>query len=416
MKVLVIGKGGRENALVWKIAQSPLVTKIFALPGNIGMKKYAELVNIQEEDIHTIADFAKEQKIDLTIVGPEIPLVKGIVDVFIEHELTIFGPSKDAAQLEGSKAFMKALLKKHNIPTADYHIFNNYDEAKIFLEKSKIPIVIKADGLAAGKGVVVAKSLEQALTACKHVLIDKKFGSKNTKVVIEDYMEGEEFSLIAFVNGTEVYPLPAAKDYKRAFDQDKGGNTGGMGAYSPVPSISQIDYDYAVENIMKPTAKAMQTEGKPFIGVLYGGMMVTPHGVKVIEFNVRFGDPETEVLLPRLETDLIQHILDVLAKKPPEMKWSSKVCLGVVMASIGYPNEITKNVIIRGVENISEGLFHMGTSMLQDRQIVNIGGRVLFIYGLEHTFAESRKKAYQRINQIHSGGLFYRKDIGEKLE
>ncbi|MDI9358656.1 MAG: phosphoribosylamine--glycine ligase [Phycisphaerales bacterium] len=415
MKVLIIGKGGRENALAWKVSTSPLVTKIYALPGNVGMKKYCELVKLSDEDIAAITQFAVTNKIDLTIVGPESTLVRGIVNHFERLGLKIFGPTLEAAEIEGSKTFMKNLMKKYKIPTPNFQAFTDYYKAEKYIKKMGAPIVIKADGLAAGKGVVVAFSEAQALSACKNALLHGKFGESGKQIVVEDYVVGKEFSFMVMVNGDKVYPLELAKDFKRAYDQDKGPNTGGMGAYSPVPDISPEQFEEALEKIMKPTAQALLQEGRPFKGVLYGGLIATDKGITVIEFNARFGDPEIEVLLPRMKSDIVQVILDVLAGKQPVIEWRDEVCLGVVLASNGYPKDFVKNVIIRGTESIGDGIFHMGTDII-NKQLVNVGGRVLFSYALAKNFTNARAKAYNQIEQIQSGGLFYRKDIGVHLK
>ncbi|MEG1555241.1 MAG: phosphoribosylamine--glycine ligase, partial [Bacteroidales bacterium] len=313
MKILIIGRGGREHAIAWKIAQSNLVTQIFVAPGNDGMKQHFDLVDIDEKDNAKLLQFALDHQIDLTIVGPEVALLNGLVDDFKKNELPIFGPTKAAAMIEGSKQFAKELMEKYHIPTAAFATFATYPEAKAYLAKTGAPIVIKYDGLAAGKGVVVAQTMEEADQALQDMLLDTKFGEG--KVVIEEFLEGPEFSLLALVNGEQVVPLVIAQDHKRAYDQDKGPNTGGMGAYSPVSIIPEKVIKESVEKIMKPVAKAMINEGYSFCGVLYGGLILTQTGPKVIEFNARFGDPETEVVLPKMKSDLVQHILDLLAHR-----------------------------------------------------------------------------------------------------
>lgn len=337
MNVLVIGRGGREHALAWKFAQSEKVEKVYVAPGNEGMRDVATPIDIDENDFDALILFAKENHVELTFVGTEIPLMNGIVDRFKEEGLRVFGPNKAAAVIEGSKAFTKELMKKYNIPTAAYETFTDYEEAVQYIEKVGAPIVIKADGLAAGKGVTVAMTLEEALQAAKEMLQDVKFGEASKKVVIEEFLDGQEFSLMAFVNGTTVHPMVIAQDHKRAFDGDKGPNTGGMGAYSPVPQISESAVQEAIETVLHPTAKAMIQENRSFTGILYAGLILTNDGPKVIEFNARFGDPETEVVLPRLENDLVDVCNAVLDESELTLQWSEESVIGVVLASKGYP-------------------------------------------------------------------------------
>lgn len=342
MNVLVIGRGGREHALAWKFAQSEKVEKVYVAPGNEGMRDVATPIDIDENDFDALVLFAKENHVELTFVGPEIPLMNGIVDRFKEEGLRVFGPNKAAAVIEGSKAFTKELMKKYNIPTAAYETFTDYEEAVQYIEKVGAPIVIKADGLAAGKGVTVAMTLEEALQAAKEMLQDVKFGEASKKVVIEEFLDGQEFSLMAFVNGTTVHPMVIAQDHKRAFDGDKGPNTGGMGAYSPVPQISESAVQEAIETVLYPTAKAMIQENRSFTGILYAGLILTNDGPKVIEFNARFGDPETEVVLPRLENDLVDVCNAVLDESELTLQWSDEAVIGVVLAAKGYPEAYKK--------------------------------------------------------------------------
>ena len=337
-KVLVIGSGGREHAICYKFKQSPQVETVFVAPGNPGMADVATLVDISGNDFGKLIEFAKEKEIDLTFVGPEIPLCLGIVDRFNEAGLKVFGPSEKAAQLEGSKVFSKMMMEKYNIPTAKHKSFDSYEEALNYLNKQETPIVIKADGLAAGKGVIIPTSIEDARSALMMMMVENQFENAGNRVVIEEYLEGEEFSLLAFVNEDVVIPMQLAQDHKRAFDNDEGFNTGGMGAYTPMHHISKEVLDEAMNNIMIPMANAMVNEGCPFTGILYGGCMLTKNGVKTIEFNVRFGDPETEVILPALKDDLYQVIMDVLDKKDVKLNWDDKSYCGVVLASNGYPN------------------------------------------------------------------------------
>lgn len=409
MKVLVIGRGGRCHAIAWKLYNSRYSPEVFVAPGNAGMT-FAKCVNIDEMDNEGLVKFALENKIDLTVVGPEAALSNGVVNAFKKSGLRIFGPTKEAAIIEASKEFTKELMKKYNVPTAKYAAFDNYEDALEYLNKEGAPIVIKYDGLAAGKGVVVANTYEEAEEALNIMLKQKKYG--NARVVIEECLVGPEFSLMAFVNGEKVFPMMLSQDHKRAYDHDLGPNTGGMGAYSPVPIISDEDICYAMENIMKPVAKAMVKEGRPFVGVLYGGLMKTKDGVKVIEFNARFGDPETEVVLPRLESDIVDVFNNVIDGVDLDLKWSNKKTLGVVMASIGYPESYKKGYEIVGADQ--ELVFHMGTA-LKDGKIVNNGGRVLMVVGLGDTLLEAQKNAYEKVKKIKCENLFYRNDIGYQV-
>ncbi|MFX3625091.1 MAG: phosphoribosylamine--glycine ligase [Ectobacillus sp.] len=415
MNVLIIGRGGREHALAWKLAQSQLVEQVYAAPGNAGMADTAELVAIDENDFFALAAFAKEKQIGLTVVGPEVPLTNGIVDYFEGEGLRIFGPRKEAALIEGSKAFTKELMKKYNIPTAAYEAFTEYEKAAAYIRKTGAPIVIKADGLAAGKGVTVAMTEEEALASVKDMMLDRKFGEASKRVVIEEFLEGQEFSLMAFVNGTAVYPMVISQDHKRAFDGDKGPNTGGMGAYSPVPQIPDSVVEQAVQTIMNPVAEAMVQEGRTFTGILYAGLILTAGGPKVIEFNARFGDPETEVVLPRLENDLAAVLLDVLDGKDVELKWSDDAVVGVVLASKGYPEVYEKGHSITGLDTLSEEalVFHAGTDV-KDGQLVTNGGRVLFTACRGSDLRAAKEKVYEEVVKIKSEGLFYRSDIGQK--
>ncbi|EEM12914.1 Phosphoribosylamine--glycine ligase [Bacillus pseudomycoides] len=412
MNVLVIGRGGREHALAWKFAQSEQVEKVYVAPGNEGMRDVATPVAIDENDFDALVLFAKENNIGLTFVGPEIPLMNGIVDRFEAEGLRVFGPNKAAAVIEGSKAFTKELMKKYDIPTAAYETFTNYEEAVAYIRKIGAPIVIKADGLAAGKGVTVAMTLEEALQAVKEMLQDVKFGEASKKVVIEEFLDGQEFSLMAFVNGTTVYPMVIAQDHKRAFDGDKGPNTGGMGAYSPVPQIPESAVEVAIETVLHPTAQAMIKEGRSFTGILYAGLILTNEGPKVIEFNARFGDPETEVVLPRLDNDLVDVCNSVLDGEKLVLKWSEEAVIGVVLASKGYPEVYEKGAIIRGLDTLEDAIvFHAGTAMKRGDFVTN-GGRVLLVACKAKDLQEAKDKVYKEIAKIKSDGLFYRNDIG----
>ncbi|OKA30364.1 phosphoribosylamine--glycine ligase [Bacillus cereus] len=412
MNVLVIGRGGREHALAWKFAQSEKVEKVYVAPGNEGMRDVATPIDIDENDFDALVLFAKENHVELTFVGPEIPLMNGIVDRFKEEGLRVFGPNKAAAVIEGSKAFTKELMKKYNIPTAAYETFTDYEEAVQYIEKVGAPIVIKADGLAAGKGVTVAMTLEEALQAAKEMLQDVKFGEASKKVVIEEFLDGQEFSLMAFVNGTTVHPMVIAQDHKRAFDGDKGPNTGGMGAYSPVPQIPESAVEEAIKTVLHPTAKAMIQENRSFTGILYAGLILTNDGPKVIEFNARFGDPETEVVLPRLENDLVDVCNAVLDESELTLQWSEESVIGVVLASKGYPEAYKKGEIIKGLDALQDVIvFHAGTVMKHGDFVTN-GGRVLFVACKANSLQEAKDKVYKEIGKIESDGLFYRSDIG----
>lgn len=412
MNVLVIGRGGREHALAWKFAQSEKVEKVYVAPGNEGMRDIATPVDIDENDFDALVLFAKENHVELTFVGPEIPLMNGIVDRFKEEGLRVFGPNKAAAVIEGSKAFTKELMKKYNIPTAAYETFTDYEETVQYIQKVGAPIVIKADGLAAGKGVTVAMTLEEALQATKEMLQDVKFGEASKKVVIEEFLDGQEFSLMAFVNGKTVYPMVIAQDHKRAFDGDKGPNTGGMGAYSPVPQIPESAVEEAIKTVLHPTAKAMIQENRSFTGILYAGLILTNDGPKVIEFNARFGDPETEVVLPRLENDLVDVCNAILDESELTLQWSEEAVIGVVLASKGYPEAYKKGDIINGLDALQDVIvFHAGTAMKHGDFVTN-GGRVLFVACKANSLQEAKDKVYKEIGKIESDGLFYRSDIG----
>lgn len=408
MKVLVIGKGGREHAIVHAVSRSKRVSKIYAVPGNPGMKALAECVNISDSDIDGLLAFAKEKEIDLTIVGPEHTLSLGVVDAFQAAGLKIFGPSKDAAQVETSKDFSKKIMMKYGIPTAAYQTFDNYNDAVSYVEAQGAPIVIKEDGLKAGKGVTVAYTLSEALEALKIA-----FDIPGNRVVIEECLVGFEFSLICFVGNDLVIPMEIAQDHKCAYDGDKGPNTGGMGVYSPVRKITPAILDEAMQNVMIPMANAMVKEGHPFTGFLYGGLMLTENGVKTIEFNARLGDPEAEVILPRLKTDFCDVIENILTHQKTELEWDDQVTLGVVMASEGYPASSTKDAVIEGLDEVDGYVYHMGTAE-KDGKIVTAGGRVLLVMAKADTLEEAYEKAYADVKKIRCDKLFYRNDIGKK--
>ena len=407
MKILVIGTGGREHALALAASKSSLVEKVYCAPGNPGMASFGECVNVSGSDVEGLVTFAKENEIDLTIVGPEATLSLGVVDAFMEAGLKIFGPTKAATQVESSKDFAKNIMKKYNIPTAAYETFDDYEKAVCYVKEKGAPIVVKEDGLKAGKGVTVAYSVEQAIEA-----LDIAFEIPGNKVVIEECLVGFEFSLICLVHEDLVIPLEVAQDHKCVNDGDTGPNTGGMGSYSPVKKITPEIIEEAKNSIMIPMAKAMVEEGVPFTGFLYGGLMLCEDGIKTIEFNARFGDPEAEVILCRLESDFVQAILDVMSGKEVQLKWSEKVSHGVVMASTNYPASSTKGSLITGLENSDALIYHMGTKETKEGLVTN-GGRVLMVVTMEDTLEEAFKHTYEEVNKIHCKDLFYRHDIGK---
>ena len=411
MKVLVVGSGGRCHAIVEALSKSPQVDKIFCAPGNAGIAALAECVAIKETAVEELKSFALANEVELTVVGPEVALEAGITDCFKAAGLRIFGPKKAAAQIECSKQFAKDLMKKYDIPTAGYETFEDFDAAWEYVKAGSLPTVLKYDGLAAGKGVVIAETLEQAEEALRDMLQDEKFGKG--KVVIEEYLEGPEFSLLCFTNGKDVYPMPVAQDHKRAFDGDKGPNTGGMGAYTELPFITDEDLQYAMEKIMRPTAAAMVAEGCSFCGVLYGGLMKTKNGIKVIEFNARFGDPETEVILPRMTSDICQVFCDIVDGKQPTITWNEMATLGIVLASKGYPGSYEKGYVIEGTEDVDGSIYHMGTA-LKDGKYVTSGGRVMIVVCQAPTLREAQQKAAAEVAKIKCDNLFHRTDIGDK--
>ncbi len=418
-RILIVGSGGREHALAWKCAKSLSVGKIFVAPGNAGTasEDKCENVDIAAEDIDALLKFAKEHATDLTIVGPEVPLVRGVVDEFQKENLRIFGPSKSAAQLEGSKSFTKEFLKKHNIPTAKYEVFENVDEAAKYIKEQGAPIVIKADGLAAGKGVLVAVGTKEAVIFTKECLSGNKFGEAGARVVIEEFMEGEEASYTCIVSGTQVLPLATAQDHKRALDGDKGANTGGMGAYSPAPVVTPKIEAKIMRDIIRPTVDGLAGDGAPFVGFLYAGLMIDKAGnPRVVEYNVRFGDPETQPILMRLESDIVELIEDAIDNKldTSKTKWSEKLALGVVMATGGYPESYGKGFEISGLEEVDSNtvkVFHAGTKLDGDKVITN-GGRVLCVTALGSTIKDAKQNAYSAVEKIHWQNERHRTDIG----
>ena len=415
MNILIIGSGGREHAIGKKIGQSPLVEKVYCAPGNPGMTiDGIQLVNIKETDHQNLIAFAKRMDVTWSFVGPEIPLLNGIVDDFKEAGLKIFGPTKAAALIEGSKSFAKELMEQFQIPTAESKTFTHYPEAKRYIEEKGAPIVIKADGLAAGKGVVVAMTLEEAVEAAYDMLEKDRFGQSGQKIVVEEFLVGEEFSLLAFVNGKDVYPMAISQDHKRAYDGDNGPNTGGMGAYSPVPQISEEIVEKGIEQILKPAAKAMIDMKRPFTGILYAGLIATTEGPKVIEFNARFGDPETQVILPRLKNDLAQVITDLLENKTVDLVWEKEgYNIGVVVAAEGYPGDYTRNMLLPKFSEADTTVYYAGVKEEQ-KNLVGTGGRIYLVEAFGETLEAARKKVYETLQSKNTAQTFYRKDIGLK--
>jgi phosphoribosylamine---glycine ligase len=419
MKILVVGGGGREHALVWKISQSPKVTKIYAAPGNAGISALAECAPIKADDVPGLLAFAKAKAIDLTIVGPEGPLSMGIVDEFTQAGLRIFGPNRKAAEIEASKRFSKDLMKKYHIPTAEYGVFTDKAAAAAYVREKGAPIVVKADGLAAGKGVVVAETVEEAIRALDIIMTEKAYGAAGERVVIEECLRGEEASFMAFSDGRTVVPMASSQDHKRVFDADKGANTGGMGAYSPAPVVTKQLERAVMDTIMVPTVRAMEQEGRLFKGVLYAGLMIRNNEARVLEFNARFGDPETQPVMARLDTDLVEIIEAILDERLSalEIKWKPESAVCIVMASGGYPGMYEKGKKITGLDRAA-GLpevlvFHSGTAM-KNGVIVTDGGRVLGVTGLGPAVAAAIDNAYKGAREIHFDGAHYRRDIGAR--
>ena len=411
-RVLVVGRGGREHALAWKFSKSDSVEKVYAAPGSAGMENTAVCTGIDENDFTGLTDCAKKERIDLAVVGPEAPLVNGIADSFARCGIPVFGPSAKAAAIEGSKSFAKNIMKKYGIPTAAGRVFDDYDEALRYIENSPLPLVVKADGLAAGKGVVVAQSLEEARQALGQMMKEGKLGDAGRTVVVEEYLEGEEFSLIALVDAKRLSVMEPARDHKRAFDGDLGPNTGGMGAYSPVPQIDAATLA-ASSNILEKIAAAMAEEGCPFTGFLYAGLIATKQGPKVIEFNARLGDPEAQVLLPRMESDLFLAITELLKGGTPVLHWSQEFIAGVVLASRGYPGSYETGFPVSGLEKLKTDtmLFHSGTES-KNGSFVTGGGRVILVARKAQTLRLAARETYEEVEKIKCEGLFYRKDIG----
>lgn len=405
-RVLVVGNGGREHAISDKLYREG--HEIYMLGENPGLAKFGTCIDIREEKL---SDFCKEKAIDLVIIGPEAYLVDGLTDKLEESGIRVFGPNKDAAILEGSKAFAKDFMKKYHIPTAAYENFTDYEKALAYIEKSEFPLVIKADGIAAGKGVIIAQNLDEGKKALKEIMVNKKFAEAGASVVVEEFLEGEEFSLLAFVSGEKIVPMKVVQDHKRAFDGDAGPNTGGMGVYMPIKNITDSDIEEAIEKVLKPTALGMIQEGRNFKGVLFAGLMKTKDGVKTIEYNVRFGDPETELIMLAMESSLFDIANHVIDGEDFEIKWNDKAYIGVVLASKGYPEDYDKGFEIQGLDDLDSKVFHMGTKEENEKILTN-GGRVLIVCSEGENLDQARNAAYRDIEKIKCDNLFYRKDIG----
>ncbi len=419
MKILVVGSGGREHALVWKIAQSPRVTKIFCAPGNAGISEQATITPIRANDLNGLLKFALKEEVDLTVVGPEEPLTKGIVDLFESKGLTIFGASQKAAEIEGSKTFAKEMMKKYAIPTASYEIFEDPREAMAYIRRQGAPIVVKADGLAAGKGVIVCKTVEEAIQTVSRIMVERVFGEAGRRVVVEEYLVGEEASYIAFTDGKVILPMASSQDHKAIFDGDEGPNTGGMGAYSPAPVVTDEVHEKILERVLRPMIQGMGEEGRPYKGVLYAGLMIRDDHPKVLEFNARFGDPETQPVLMRMKGDIIPVLEACIQGKLSEhrIEWDNRASVCVVMASKGYPGDYEKGKKIRGLKEVCQMkdvfVFHAGTDMKEGQTVTN-GGRVLGVTGLGEDIERAIENTYQAVQKISWDGVHYRKDIGQK--
>ncbi|HRZ15046.1 MAG TPA: phosphoribosylamine--glycine ligase [Candidatus Omnitrophota bacterium] len=428
MRILVVGSGGREHALVWKIAQSRLVDKIFCAPGNGGIAQQAECLDIKADDIPALVEFARREKIALTVIGPEAPLAAGIVDAFQAYSMPVFGPDRRAAQLEASKVFAKELMRTYNVPTAAFEIFDTAAAAARYIEKRGAPCVVKADGLAAGKGVVVAQTVDEARQAVAAMMQEKVFGEAGNRVIIEECLQGQEASILVMTDSVEVIPLVSSQDHKRIFDDDRGPNTGGMGAYSPAPIVTPALFDEIMETIVYRILDGLAREGITYRGILYAGIMITGDGPKTLEFNVRFGDPETEAIIPRMKSDLVEAMLAVsegtLRKvaRSGGLKWDPRACVCVVCASGGYPGEYEKGKVITGLDQVAGMqdimVFHSGTARIPSdpsaQNIVTAGGRVLGVTGLGNTIREAIRTTYAAVDKIHFDGMQARRDIGKK--
>lgn len=422
MKVLIVGSGGREHAIAYAVAKSPQVDKIYCAPGNAGIAEYAECVDIKAMEFDKLLAFAKENQVDLTIIGMDDPLVGGIVDVFEAEGLRVFGPRKNAAIIEGSKAFSKDLMKKYNIPSADYETFDDPDKAIAYLETIDMPIVLKADGLALGKGVLICNTLEEAKEGVKTIMLDKQFGSAGNRMVVEEFMTGREVSVLCYCDGTTIKPMTSAQDHKRAKDGDQGLNTGGMGNFSPSPFYTDEVKEFCEEKIYKPTMAAMKAEGRDFVGILFVGLMLTPKGPKVLEYNARFGDPEAQVVLPRMKNDIIDVVNACIDGKLDEvdLQFEDNACVCVILASDGYPEAYEKGFKITGLENFKDKdgyyVFHAGSKFDAEGNIVTNGGRVLGVTAKGDTLKEARANAYEAINWVSFDNKYYRTDIGKAID
>ncbi len=422
MKVLIVGGGGREHAIAWKVSQSSKVDKIYAAPGNAGIAEIAECVPIGVMEFDKLVAFAREKEIDLTVIGPDDPLVGGIVDAFEAAGLRVFGPRANAAILEGSKAFSKDLMKKYGIPTATYENFTDADAAMEYLKTAKMPIVLKADGLALGKGVLICNTLEEALAGVKEIMLDKHFGNAGNKMVIEEFMTGREVSALLFCDGTNIAPMTSAQDHKRAGDGDTGLNTGGMGTFSPSPFYTKEIEEFCIEKIYKPTMAAMRAEGRPFHGVMFVGLMLTPDGPKVLEYNARFGDPETQVVLPRMETDIVDVFEACIDGKLSDidLKFDNGAAVCVVLASDGYPQKYERGLPISGLDSFSDAdgeyVFHAGTKFGADGAVLTNGGRVLGVVAKAGDLKAARAKAYKATEKISFANKYMRHDIGKAID
>lgn len=423
MNILVLGSGGREHTLVWKLSHSPRVKKIFCVPGNAGIAAMAQTKDLKLDDFKSLVEFAMEQRIDLTIVGPETPLVNGIVDEFRKKNLKIFGPPKNCARLEGSKIFAKLAMGRFGVPTANFKIFDDIDKAVNFVKKVNTPIVVKADGLCAGKGVIIAETVDEAISALELMMNRKIFGAAGNRVIVEECLKGEEASILAFCDGKNILPLASSQDHKRIFDGDKGPNTGGMGAYSPAPIITDKLFNIISKKVFNPIMEGLAKEGCSYKGVLYAGLMITKNGPMVLEFNVRFGDPETQAILPRLKTDLVDCIEACINGRLDKikLKWDPRPCVCVVLASGGYPGEYKKGHIIHGLDEISTmedvAVFHAGTKLdtsSSKKQILSDGGRVLGVTALGKDIKDAIDRTYAALNNICFENMHYRKDIGHR--
>ena len=419
MKVLVIGSGGREHALVWKISQSKRVKKIYSAPGNPGISRYAECIDIRPDDILSTVDFVRKNRIDLTVVGPELPLTLGAVDLFEKEGLSIFGPTRSAAEIEGSKVFSKRMMRTAGVPTADAVVFDSREEAISYIKGKAFPVVIKADGLAQGKGVVIANDMNEACAAIDSMLVKGLFGDAGRRIIVEDYLEGDEATFLVFTDGETIVPMVSSEDHKRVYDGDRGPNTGGMGAIAPSPLVDKEGEAIIIERIIRPVIRAMEMEGRGYRGILYTGLMICKDGPRVLEFNARFGDPEAEAVLPLLDTDIVDIIESIVSRRLNQVavRWKNGASACVVLASKGYPGAYTNGVEIKGLSGINDTdvlmVFHAGTS-IDNGRLVTSGGRVLCVSAVGKDIKDARDRAYSGISKIDFDGIHFRRDIGAK--